>query len=114
MLRAAGKAGLAGCFYICLLLSMILYRFLYSIFIVLYRSAIYLASLWNPKARLWVDGRKRIFLNLGRELEREKSPIIWMHCSSLGEYEQGRPLLEKIRQHYAPHKILLTFFSPSG
>ena len=114
MLPAAGKTGLAGCFYICLLLPMILYRFLYSIFIVLYLSAIHLASLWNPKARLWVNGRKRILLNLRRELEHGKSSIIWMHCSSLGEYEQGRPLLEKIREHYPAYKILLTFFSPSG
>ena len=93
---------------------MILYRFLYSVFILFYLSLIHLASLWNPKARLWVKGRKRIFTRLKRELEGTRSTIIWMHCSSLGEYEQGRPLLEKIRELYPAYKILLTFFSPSG
>ena len=93
---------------------MILYRFLYGIFIVLYLGLVHLASLWNPKARLWVTGRKRILLKFKGELEENQSPIIWMHCSSLGEYEQGRPLLEKIRELYPAYRILLTFFSPSG
>jgi 3-deoxy-D-manno-octulosonic-acid transferase len=73
-----------------------------------------LASLWNPKARLWINGRKNLFSTLRHELGNEKARIIWMHCASLGEYEQGRPLLEKIRIAYPEHKILLTFFSPSG
>lgn len=100
--------------YICLLLLMILYRLLYSIFIVSYLALIRLATLWNSKARLWINGRKNLFTNLRRDLEKEKAQIIWMHCASLGEYEQGRPLLEKIRIVYPRHKILLTFFSPSG
>ncbi|HKH63411.1 MAG TPA: glycosyltransferase N-terminal domain-containing protein [Flavitalea sp.] len=93
---------------------MILYRFLYGIFIIFYLGLIHLASLWNPKARLWVNGRKRILSKLKIELEGNQSAIIWMHCSSLGEYEQGRPLLEKVRERYPAYKILLTFFSPSG
>jgi 3-deoxy-D-manno-octulosonic-acid transferase len=93
---------------------MILYRFLYSIFIVVYPALIRLAGLWNPKARLWINGRKTIFASLRHELKKEKAQIIWMHCSSLGEYEQGRPLLEKIREFHPSYKILLTFFSPSG
>ena len=114
-MRPAGETtGLTGCVYNCLLSVMILYRFLYRIFIALYLSLIHLASLWNPKARLWVNGRRRVFSKLKRELATEQSTIIWMHCSSLGEYEQGRPLLEKIREIYPSYKILLTFFSPSG
>ena len=114
MLPAGKKTGLTGCVYNCLLSVMILYRFLYRIFIALYLSLIHLASLWNPKARLWVHGRRRIFSRMRQELATEQSSIIWMHCSSLGEYEQGRPLLEKIREIYPSYKILLTFFSPSG
>ena len=114
MLPAGIQQGLTGCVYFYLLLIMILYRFLYSIFVGVYLSLLRLASLWNPKARLWVDGRKGIFTSLKRDFENETCPIIWMHCASLGEYEQGRPLLEKLKIIYPGHKILLTFFSPSG
>jgi 3-deoxy-D-manno-octulosonic-acid transferase len=93
---------------------MILYRILYSIFIKIYLLVLHFASLWNPKARLWVHGRKNILAHVSKALEGETAAIIWMHCSSLGEYEQGRPLLEKIRVMYPQYKILLTFFSPSG
>ena len=93
---------------------MILYRFLYSIFVTIYLAAIRFASLWNPKARLWINGRTNLFSSLKHDLKNEKDRIIWMHCASLGEYEQGRPLLEQIRKLYPTYKILLTFFSPSG
>lgn len=93
---------------------MILYRFLYSLFIVLYQTAIRLACLWNPKAKLWISGRKNILARLKSELGNEKAPIVWMHCASLGEFEQGRPLLEQLRVDYPGVKLLLTFFSPSG
>jgi 3-deoxy-D-manno-octulosonic-acid transferase len=93
---------------------MILYRLLYSIFIGSYLFLLHLASLWNPKARLWVNGRKRIFSKIRDDLKREPATIIWMHCSSLGEFEQGRPVFEKIKSIYPGHKTLLTFFSPSG
>lgn len=75
--------------------------------------AIYFASLGNNKARLWIRGRKDIFQNIARKLDHD-SPIIWMHCASLGEFEQGRPVLEKIKKTFPAYKILLTFFSPSG
>ncbi|MBC7830119.1 MAG: 3-deoxy-D-manno-octulosonic acid transferase [Chitinophagaceae bacterium] len=93
---------------------MILYRLSYHLFIGIYVFLLRLASLWNPKAKLWVNGRKKIFTRLRRDLENESSQIIWMHCASLGEYEQGRPLLEKLRSSYPGYKIFLTFFSPSG
>ncbi|MGZ5134048.1 MAG: glycosyltransferase N-terminal domain-containing protein, partial [Flavitalea sp.] len=93
---------------------MILYWISYSIFIKVYLFLLHLASLWNPKARLWVDGRKNLLPRVGKAMEWETAEIIWMHCASLGEYEQGRPLLEKIRTIYPRYKILLTFFSPSG
>jgi 3-deoxy-D-manno-octulosonic-acid transferase len=73
-----------------------------------------LASFWSPKARLWLEGRKLVFTLLQEQIPSTGKQIIWMHCASLGEFEQGRPLLEKIRSKYEDSFILLTFFSPSG
>ncbi len=75
-----------------------------------------MASLWNNKAKLWLNGRKNIFNRLRAELRAQDSKIIWFHCSSLGEFEQGRPVMENLRKHLASGetKFLLTFFSPSG
>jgi 3-deoxy-D-manno-octulosonic-acid transferase len=71
-----------------------------------------LAAPFHPKARAWVKGRKDIFKRLERI--QGNAPLVWMHCASLGEFEQGRPVLESIRKQYPNYKILLTFFSPSG
>jgi len=65
------------------------------------------------KARLWVQGRKGVFEQMRSQID-PGSEIIWFHCSSLGEFEQGRPVMEKIREMLPGKKILLTFFSPSG
>jgi len=73
-----------------------------------------LVAQWNPKAKRWVEGRKGLFKRLENAFSQNKAPIVWLHCSSLGEFEQGRPVLEKIRKSYPTHKILLSFFSPSG
>ena len=88
-------------------------KLFYQLFINLYPFAIKIASLFNRKAKLWIAGRKNIFQYLLKEVDSTQ-PIIWFHCSSLGEFEQGRPLIEKIKTHYVGYKILLTFFSPSG
>lgn len=71
-----------------------------------------MASPFHRKARAWIEGRKSIFQHL--ETLRGQGPIIWVHCASLGEFEQGRPVMEQLRMAYPRHKILLTFFSPSG
>lgn len=71
------------------------------------------SALFNPKAAKWLKGRKNIFERLQKAIPKD-AKVIWMHCSSLGEFEQGRPVLEKLRSLYPDHKILLTFFSPSG
>ncbi len=91
-------------------------RFLYSFFIFCYGWGIKLAALFNPKAKLWVKGRINIFEKLELEFDTldKQAPLTWMHCASLGEFEQGRPLLEKIKFLNPNSKILLTFFSPSG
>lgn len=87
---------------------------LYNIFLSLFRAGIFISSLWNKKARLWLAGRRNIFDHLSSELRTNKSKIAWFHCSSLGEFEQGRPVIEKFKVRYPDTKILLTFFSPSG
>ncbi len=89
-------------------------RILYSLSIFLYTLGIRIAAAWNPKARLWIEGRKDIFRKLEIACSKFKGKTIWMHCASLGEFEQGRPLLESIRHAYPKHTLLLTFFSPSG
>ena len=86
---------------------------LYNISIQLYVVAIYIASLFNAKAKFWVKGRKDIFQKLAEAIKGEHN-IVWFHCASLGEFEQGKPIIESYKQKYPGHKILLTFFSPSG
>jgi 3-deoxy-D-manno-octulosonic-acid transferase len=88
--------------------------FLYNIFLVLYRAGVGVASLWNPKAKKWLKGRKGLLENIKSTTAGEQSKIVWVHCSSLGEFEQGRPVMERINLKGHGHKILLTFFSPSG
>jgi 3-deoxy-D-manno-octulosonic-acid transferase len=88
--------------------------FVYNIFLFLYRAGINIASIWNNKAKFWVKGRKNVLERLAGKLVTIDSPIIWFHCSSLGEFEQGRPVIEKLRSNYPDSKTLLTFFSPSG
>jgi 3-deoxy-D-manno-octulosonic-acid transferase len=85
----------------------------YNIFITVYLGLIRLAAYVNPKARLWVDGRKDLWALLEKELIPGK-PRLWFHCASLGEFEQGRPLIEACREKYPGYEIMLTFFSPSG
>jgi len=89
-------------------------RKLYSFSVFLYTLGIRIAAFWNPKARLWISGRKDIFPSLESAFMNEERKTVWMHCASLGEFEQGRPLLEAIRKEYPNYTILLTFFSPSG
>jgi 3-deoxy-D-manno-octulosonic-acid transferase len=92
-------------------------RILYNISLYLYSIIIRIATLFNQKAKLWIRGREDIFLNVKSALnnsESQNSPLIWFHCASLGEFEQGRPLIEKIKSQHPEYKILLTFFSPSG
>ena len=112
--------------------------FIYNIGIFLYKTSIYAASLFNTKARQWVEGRKDIFQKIEQAvihhpssitndlspithdysspITNHQSPItIWMHVASLGEFEQGRPLIEALKKMNTPqYKIILTFFSPSG
>lgn len=86
----------------------------YNIFLLLYKTGISVAALWNSKAKLWVTGRKNIHDRLSSSHGNNNPQTIWVHCSSLGEFEQGRPVIEKLRSDHPASKIVLTFFSPSG
>lgn len=86
---------------------------LYNTFIRLFSAGIHIASFFNPKAKLWLNGRKNWQQQLSAAIHASDK-VIWMHCSSLGEFEQGRPLLERLKKAHPDYKILLTFFSPSG
>lgn len=86
----------------------------YWLLIRLYAIGLRIASLFNHKAKLFIQGRNGLLSRIRYALVNERRPRIWMHCASLGEFEQGRPVLEKLRKQYPQHAIVLTFFSPSG
>ena len=87
--------------------------FLYNICIAIYARLIAFVGLWNLKAKQWATGRKDIFERMAAAIS-ESDKIVWIHVASLGEFEQGRPVIEQIKREHPEYKILLTFFSPSG
>jgi 3-deoxy-D-manno-octulosonic-acid transferase len=90
--------------------------FLYQLSIRSYAFLMRIAAFFHPKARLWVQGRQNLLPRLASELPaliRER-PVAWFHAASLGEFEQGRPVIEAFRSQYPDYFIFLTFFSPSG
>lgn len=86
---------------------------LYNIAIQLYSLLIRILSPFNTKASLFINGRKHIFDKIAKKV-RPNTPHIWFHFASLGEFEQGRPVLEQLKTAYPEKKIVITFFSPSG
>lgn len=86
---------------------------LYNIAILLYGLIIRLVSVRHHKAKCWIRGREHLFERLEQTIDR-KARIVWVHVASLGEFEQGRPIIEELRRRHPEYKILLTFFSPSG
>ena len=88
-------------------------RIIYNIGIRVYAFAIRLASTINPKANLFLKGRNNILTDQENALSKSKNTV-WVHCSSLGEFEQAKPIIIDYRLINPTHKILLTFFSPSG
>lgn len=89
-------------------------RLLYNLSIYSYIFYIRVGSLVNAKAKFMSTGWKDVFTKLTTVISNNQSPIAWFHCASLGEFEQGRPLMEKFRIQHPDTKILLTFFSSSG
>ena len=87
--------------------------FLYDIGIALAGIILRFLSFFNEKMSLFVKGRKETFQLLEQHIE-EGDRTLWFHCASLGEFEQGRPVIEEMAARHPEHKIVLSFFSPSG
>ncbi len=87
--------------------------FLYNILLIVASRLLNLIALFNPKIRLFVEGRKSVFADLKSKISANDKTV-WFHAASLGEFEQGLPVMEKIRLEFPKHKIVVTFFSPSG
>lgn len=88
-------------------------RLLYDLGISLYTALLKLISPFHAKARMWTEGRANIMERIAQTIEKDSHPV-WFHCASLGEFEQGRSLMEAIKKEYPAIKIVLTFYSPSG
>ncbi|WP_264565498.1 3-deoxy-D-manno-octulosonic acid transferase [Flavobacterium sp. N3904] len=88
-------------------------HFLYNLTIRIAQFLLKIIALFSPKMKLFVDGRKDVFKILEQKIAAQDQTI-WFHAASLGEYEQGLPVIEKIKNNYPDHKIIITFFSPSG
>ena len=86
----------------------------YNIGIRLYQFGVFIASFFNPKAKLWLEGRNGLFDKIDREVEPFSGETVWVHCASLGEFEMARPIMEGIKNSSSESRIILTFFSPSG
>lgn len=86
---------------------------LYNFGLRLYAAAIRLVAGRNPKAKQWIEGRKGLFERMAAAIAPQDR-VVWVHAASLGEFEQGRPIIEQLRKSHPEYKILLTFFSPSG
>ncbi|OXA69299.1 3-deoxy-D-manno-octulosonic acid transferase [Flavobacterium aquidurense] len=87
--------------------------FLYNLVISIAGFFLKIVALFSPKIKLFTEGRKNVFAILEEKI-KPSDKTIWFHSASLGEYEQGLPVIEKIKEKYPSHKIIVTFFSPSG
>ncbi|MDI1307549.1 MAG: glycosyltransferase N-terminal domain-containing protein, partial [bacterium] len=87
--------------------------FLYNLIVRIAGFILKIVALFSPKIKLFVDGRKIVFPTLEQKI-KPSDKTIWFHAASLGEYEQGLPVIEKIKEKFPLHKIVVTFFSPSG
>ncbi|MDI9308698.1 MAG: glycosyltransferase N-terminal domain-containing protein [Limnohabitans sp.] len=87
--------------------------FLYTLLVEIVQQLLKIVALFSPKIKLFVEGRKTTFSTLQSKLQKSDKTI-WFHAASLGEYEQGLPVIEKMKNQFPNHKIVVTFFSPSG
>ena len=85
---------------------------LYNCIVLITTFLLSIVALFNQKIKLFVGGRKATFDKLAVFSSEDK--VVWFHAASLGEFEQGRPIIERIKKEFPSYKILLTFFSPSG
>lgn len=87
---------------------------LYRVFVWLYPKIALVLGLANKRARLWYLGRRGLFKKLAATFLKNDQPVIWIHTASLGEFEQGLPVIQSLKEKFSGYKILVTFFSPSG
>ena len=87
---------------------------LYNIGLSFLRLGYRIAALFLPKAKAFVNGRKSLFQKIQKAFQGHQGQVVWVHCASLGEFEQGRPVIESLKKEFPSVKVLLTFFSPSG
>ena len=87
--------------------------FIYNLVVLFAAQILQLLALFSPKMKLFVEGRKSVFSTLKDKIHPEDK-VFWFHAASLGEYEQGLPVIEKVKVQFPHHKIVITFFSPSG
>lgn len=88
-------------------------RLIYRASLLVYLNIARLAALWNPKARAWIRGTTHALSEIKAKI-RPSEKYIWMHVASLGEYEQGKPVLDELLRQYPRYRACITFFSPSG
>jgi 3-deoxy-D-manno-octulosonic-acid transferase len=87
---------------------------LYRLFLMFYPILAKLVSPFNEKAKYWVEGQQKVWEEVSILCSQIKGPIIWVHCASYGEFEQGFPIISGLKKTYPTHQIWVTFFSPSG
>jgi len=87
---------------------------LYLLFLLFYPILAKLISPFNEKAKYWVEGQEKVWEEVNLLISQIKGPIIWVHCASYGEFEQGLPIISALKKTYPTHQIWVTFFSPSG
>jgi 3-deoxy-D-manno-octulosonic-acid transferase len=89
-------------------------KLLYDIGLKAYNGLLTVAAPFNQKAKLMLQGREKQFEKLEQAFAGNTAPVVWFHCASLGEFEQGRPVIEAFKAEFPEYKVMLTFFSPSG
>jgi 3-deoxy-D-manno-octulosonic-acid transferase len=87
---------------------------LYRLFLLIYPILAKLISPFNEKAKYWVEGQQKVWEEISRLCCQIKGPVIWVHCASYGEFEQGLPIISALKKTYPTDQIWVTFFSPSG
>ena len=87
---------------------------IYNLFLLIYTFLAKCTAPFNGKVKQWVLGQNEVWNEITGHAEKIQKPIIWVHCASYGEFEQGLPIIEKIKADYSGYQVWLTFFSPSG
>ena len=101
-----------GVFFIPYFVALWSMHILYNLVVFLSGVALKIIAVFNKKINLFIEGRKGVFAKLTQGILKNDQ-VIWVHCASLGEFEQGRPIIERLKAQYPSKKLVLTFFSPS-